>query len=45
MTEHGDMAGYRVAQAFVDARIKRIHAGTSEIVKETNGCDIAPGET
>ncbi|MCC5988315.1 MAG: acyl-CoA dehydrogenase family protein [Pararhodobacter sp.] len=38
---YGYMAEYPVAQAFVDARIERIYAGTSEIMKEIIGRDIA----
>ncbi len=34
---YGYMAEYPVAQAYVDARIERIYAGTSEIMKEIIG--------
>lgn len=42
---YGYMAEYPVAQAFVDARIERIYAGTSEIMKEIIGRDIAANVT
>jgi acyl-CoA dehydrogenase len=34
---YGYMEEYAVAQAYVDARIERIYAGTSEIMKEIVG--------
>ena len=34
---YGYMEEYDVAQAYVDARIERIYAGTSEIMKEIIG--------
>ena len=34
---YGYMEEYPIAQAFVDARIERIYAGTSEIMKEIIG--------
>jgi acyl-CoA dehydrogenase len=37
---YGYMQEYRVAQAYVDARIERIYAGTSEIMKEILGRSI-----
>jgi acyl-CoA dehydrogenase len=39
---YGYMQEYPVAQAFVDARIERIYAGTSEIMKEVIGRSLTP---
>lgn len=40
---YGYMAEYPVAQAYVDARIERIYAGTSEIMKEIIGRSLSNG--
>jgi alkylation response protein AidB-like acyl-CoA dehydrogenase len=39
------MAEYPVAQAYVDARIERIYAGTSEIMKEIIGRSLETAAT
>jgi alkylation response protein AidB-like acyl-CoA dehydrogenase len=38
---YGYMAGYPVARAFVDTRVQTIYGGTTEIMKEIIGRDIA----
>ncbi len=40
---YGYMEDYPIAQAFVDARIERIYAGTSEIMKEIIGRSLDQG--
>ena len=42
---YGYMAEYPVAQAYVDARIERIYAGTSEIMKEIIGRSLETAAT
>lgn len=38
---YGYMAEYPVAKAFVDTRVQTIYGGTTEIMKEIIGRDIA----
>jgi alkylation response protein AidB-like acyl-CoA dehydrogenase len=42
---YGYMAEYPVARAFVDTRVQTIYGGTTEIMKEIIGRDIAAGIT
>jgi alkylation response protein AidB-like acyl-CoA dehydrogenase len=41
---YGYMAEYPVARAFVDTRVQTIYGGTTEIMKEIIGRDIAAGQ-
>jgi alkylation response protein AidB-like acyl-CoA dehydrogenase len=42
---YGYMAEYPVARAFVDTRVQTIYGGTTEIMKEIIGREIATGKT
>ena len=42
---YGYMAEYPVARAFVDTRVQTIYGGTTEIMKEIIGREIAAGKT
>jgi acyl-CoA dehydrogenase len=37
---YGYMSEYPIARAFVDARVQKIYAGTSEIMKEVIARDV-----